>query len=118
MDAAGIGQTELARRVGVRQPTIHKLLNDQRYGSTHLHKIARELATTPAYLSGETDDPTGALPDEPTFDSRTRELIDNFAVISAADQRAIVQLVQSLAGAIAPSATVHAPRSAFKGRVD
>jgi hypothetical protein len=29
----------------------------------HLHRIARELGTTPAYLTGETDDPSeGALP--------------------------------------------------------
>lgn len=31
--------------------------------STHLHRIARQLGTTPAYLEGEVDDPSsGALP--------------------------------------------------------
>lgn len=63
MRAADLSQAELARRVGVAQPTIFKLIHSSKKGSAHLHKIARELGTTPAYLSGETDDPApDALP--------------------------------------------------------
>lgn len=59
----GLSQSELARRVGVSQSAIHKLASGGAYGSAHLHKIARELGTSPAYLSGETDDATeGAVP--------------------------------------------------------
>lgn len=60
--ARGISQSELARRVGLTQPTIAKLASGGR-GSAHIHKIARELGTSPAYLTGETDDPSiGAIP--------------------------------------------------------
>lgn len=53
----------MARRVGVSQSAIHKLASGGAYGSAHLHKIARELGTSPSYLSGETDDPSeGAVP--------------------------------------------------------
>lgn len=63
MDERGLSQSELARRVGITQASIHKLLSGTAYGSKHLHVIARELGTTPAYLTGETDDPSaGALP--------------------------------------------------------
>lgn len=63
MSAMGISQSELARRVGVAQQTIYKLISGASRGSAHLHRIARELATTPAYLTGETDDPSaGAQP--------------------------------------------------------
>jgi transcriptional regulator with XRE-family HTH domain len=64
MSALGISQGELARRVGIKQPSIHALVSgENKRGSAHLHRIARELGTTPAYLSGETDDATeGALP--------------------------------------------------------
>jgi Predicted transcriptional regulator len=59
----GLTQSELARRVHVSQATIAQLVTGRSRSSAHLHKIARELQTTPAYLSGETDDPSaGALP--------------------------------------------------------
>jgi phage repressor protein C with HTH and peptisase S24 domain len=59
----GLSQAELARRVGISQQAIGKLATGESYGSKHLHLIARELGTTPAYLTGETDDATeGALP--------------------------------------------------------
>ena len=60
-----LSQSELARRVGVSQATIFKLLTGESYGSKHLHRIARELETTPAYLEGETDDPAPDAPPPP-----------------------------------------------------
>lgn len=54
----GISQSELARRVGVSQATIWKLTKEPAQGSKHIHKIARELGTSPEYLMGETDDPS------------------------------------------------------------
>lgn len=61
--AAGFSQAWLARETGLRQPTINGLINRPERRSAHLHTIARALATTTAYLSGETDDPSvGAIP--------------------------------------------------------
>jgi len=56
IQAVGLSQAELARRVGVAQPTIAKLISGQSNSSAHIHKIARELKTTPEYLFGETDE--------------------------------------------------------------
>jgi transcriptional regulator with XRE-family HTH domain len=53
----GISQGRLARASGVSQGTIGKLEAGISSGSSHLHRIARALETTPAYLTGETDDP-------------------------------------------------------------
>lgn len=50
-----MSQAELARRVGIKQPTISDLIAGKSRSSSHLHKIARELQTTPEYLLGETD---------------------------------------------------------------
>lgn len=52
----GLSQSELARRVGVKQPTINALIRGGNTTSKHLHRIAAELETSPAYLAGETDD--------------------------------------------------------------
>ncbi|WP_333701198.1 XRE family transcriptional regulator [Sphingobium yanoikuyae] len=57
MQALDLSQAELARRVGIKQPSIFKLLAGTVRNSAHLHVIARELHTTPEYLVGSTDDP-------------------------------------------------------------
>lgn len=57
MQELGFSQTALARAVGVSQATIYKLVSGQSAGSSHLHKIARILKTSPSYLTGETSDP-------------------------------------------------------------
>ncbi len=58
----GISQSELARRVSITQGTVAGLIRGKARSSTHLHKIARELQTTAAYLEGETDDPDEHAP--------------------------------------------------------
>jgi phage repressor protein C with HTH and peptisase S24 domain len=74
MDRHGFSQSSLARVIGVSQATIARLATGAAFGSTHLHRIARELQTTPAYLTGETDDPSeGALP-VPTAQSIAAQL--------------------------------------------
>lgn len=58
MRAAGYNQSSLARAIGVAQQTIGKLVTGQSSSSVHLLKMAQLLKTTPAYLEGETDDPS------------------------------------------------------------
>lgn len=65
LKAIGISQSELARRVGVRQSTINGLIRGESRGSKHLHLIARTLRTSPGFLLGETDDPA---PDAPIIE--------------------------------------------------
>lgn len=56
LERLSISQAELARRVKVSQPTINALIKGGNTSSKHLHRIAAELETSPAYLVGETDD--------------------------------------------------------------
>jgi len=55
IEERGISQSELARRVGISQAAINKLVSGRGQGSKHLHKIAEELGTTPGYLTGSSD---------------------------------------------------------------
>jgi phage repressor protein C with HTH and peptisase S24 domain len=70
----GISQAELARRVKVSQPTINALIRGGSTGSKHLHKIASELETSPAWLVGETDDPSPIAPRTSTVEALAEEL--------------------------------------------
>jgi phage repressor protein C with HTH and peptisase S24 domain len=62
LDGAKMSHAELARRVGVSTQTIWKLASGASQSSKYLHKIARELETTPEFLLGETDDPEADAP--------------------------------------------------------
>lgn len=63
LDELGMSQAELARQVGIKQPSINHLINKGAQGSKHLHEIAKVLQTSPSYLIGETDDPSeGYIP--------------------------------------------------------
>jgi phage repressor protein C with HTH and peptisase S24 domain len=81
LKAHGLSQSELARRVGVTQQTIHKLVTGASRGSTHIAAIARELRTSPAYLENETDDAAEGAAPAPT-ERDVAEHMDLVAVAS------------------------------------
>lgn len=89
----GLSQAELARRVGVRQSTMNSLINGDSRTSRSLLAIARELNTTPAYLTGDTDDPS---PDAamPALLGRDRELIELFHALGSNDQVIALRLLK------------------------
>lgn len=63
MEACEHTQSSLARTLGVDQTLINKIINGKTLFTSHLNALAVQLGTTPAYLTGETDDPElGALP--------------------------------------------------------
>lgn len=68
MQKHGFTQSELARRVGVKQPSIGRLLSGDTRSSSVLVEIARVLQTTPDYLTGQTDDPTEGYVPGPQVD--------------------------------------------------
>lgn len=81
LDALNMSQTELARRVGLSQPSIYALIHRNKTGSKYLSAIARELRTTTAYLTGETDDPDeGAVP-APTV----RDIAEHLDLVAIAE---------------------------------
>lgn len=96
LEEVGISQAELARRIGVSQQAISKLAAGGAYGSKHLHRIARELQTTPAYLTGETDDPTGDAP-EIQLSSDESRLLEIYRDLPKKDRAALKLLIERMA---------------------
>lgn len=74
MRELGFSQSSLARAVGVTQQTIGKMVTGQVAGSSHLHKVAQLLETTPSYLTGETDNPSEGFVPVPSTDVVAEEL--------------------------------------------
>jgi len=109
MKAQGVSQAELARRIGVSQPTIFRVVHGNTHGSKFLHRIARELGTTAAYLLGDTDDPEEEAPPPPELDSEAREMMDRFTSLTPADRRALLQVARSMADGPSAHGTVQAP---------
>lgn len=64
MQRAGMNQSQLANAVGVKQPSIGRLISGETKTTRALDLIASALGTTSAYLKGETSDPQGGAPAE------------------------------------------------------
>jgi transcriptional regulator with XRE-family HTH domain len=113
LEDLGMSQTELARRTGLKQPSIHYLIKKGARGSAHLHKIARELITTPAYLVYETDDPSidaAAL----ALTSEDQEWLELLHALTPKDREAALQLVRTIAhSAASPIVSDKGPK--FRG---
>jgi transcriptional regulator with XRE-family HTH domain len=97
LTALNMSQAELARRTGLAQPTINNLIHRAKIGSKHLHRIARELGTTPAYLSGETDDPTAGDPSEQRLTSEEQRFLEIYRQLPKKDRAAMKLLLQRMA---------------------
>ncbi len=97
LTALGMSQSELARRVGVTQGSVAQLISGRSKSSAHLHKIARELKTTPAFLSGETDDDQSEQPDYHLTGEEVL-LLEKLRMLSDEDRKMVMQITKKLSG--------------------
>ncbi|MFN3675438.1 MAG: helix-turn-helix domain-containing protein [Sphingomonas pseudosanguinis] len=100
MDAVGLTQSGLARRVGVTQGAIAKIAKNNPNGSSYLHKIAQVLETTPAYLTGETDDPNEGAPPPPPPAMLTARL-----EVTLGSEEALTLMFEGLLAGLDPKAS-------------
>ena len=110
LDERSISQSELARQVGISQASINKLVGGKSYSSRHLHKIARELGTTPAYLTGETDDPDANAPPEPELNTDEAQLVSIYRQLAKADREALKLVAERM---LSPR-SVHSPTLGYR----
>lgn len=113
MSELGISQAALARRVGVSQQTIGRLVSGDATGSKYLHRIARELSTTPAWLERETNDPNSDAP-EAEYSADERGWIESLRALSTRERAAVVSLIRALSASEA-APTLHDKRPDFRG---
>lgn len=103
---------ELARRVGVSQQAMWKIFSGQTKRTRFLSDIARELRTTPEYLTGKSNDPSAeALLPDLTFEQR--ELLACFDSMDRTDQEMLLAMAMRLAERNAPG-RVHARPQSYR----
>jgi len=91
-----ISQSELARRVGLKQPSIGRLVSGATRNSSALLELARELRVSAAYLTGETDDPDSEAQDV-TLTAEEREWLDLLHSVQPQDRDVTLQILRTLA---------------------
>ncbi len=70
MVAVGLNQSQLARAVGLKQPSIGRLISGETRETRKLLELAAMVKSTPAYLTGDSDDP-GSAPGDLRDNRRT-----------------------------------------------
>lgn len=91
----GMTQSELSRRAQIPQTTVNGLILGKSRTTPHLLRLAHELQTTAAYLTGETDDPHSELP-EFVISGEERALISMLRSLRPKDKAAVRRIVTSL----------------------
>lgn len=94
MDAAGISQMRLAELVGLKQPSIGRLLSGETRTSRAIVQIAAVLNTSAAYLMGNSDDASIASGDLriPSVTTEAKEGLSGRGGKSDADMVEIAEL--------------------------
>lgn len=97
MEQIGISQAELARRIGMSQQAVGKLVHGQSRETPKLHQIAKQLRTTPDYLEGRVDDPEEDADTGQRLASDELELIDLYQRLSSSQRKAFRVLLREIA---------------------
>lgn len=93
---SGLSYTAIARQLGVQQPTITRLAKGEQRSTARIDQLARIVGTTPAYLTGEVDDPTLNAPDEPELSQLETALIEAFRELDDKARAALLYVAQTM----------------------
>jgi transcriptional regulator with XRE-family HTH domain len=110
MARANVGQSELARRLGVTPGAINQIATGRTRKSALLPEIAIELRTTLAYLRGDTDNPDKDHPDAHDLTSDEERMLDLWRQMAPDDRQALRHIIDGML----KSPTVHSPGGRYR----
>lgn len=109
MQRRGLDQSALARRLGVSQGSISKIVLGRTTNSRLLPRIAVQLGVSVPWLLGETDDPSSGAP-EAELPADEEGLLFKWRQLPPDDKQALMQILDRM---ISPR-TVHEARERFR----
>lgn len=98
--AAEFSYSHVARQLGVKQPTISRLVKGEQSSTARIDLLASILGTTPGYLTGETDDPSPNASTEPS--ARSYQAITMQVLLPAED--VLTRMFEALLAMVDPTA--------------
>jgi len=97
------------------QSSYNSLVNSDVRSTKYLHRLARELKTTPDYLMADTDDPDANSPETVLLSAGERELLNLYQAMDEVSQRSLMHIARSMGGPPPPKPTVHSPKLTYAG---
>lgn len=97
MEAKGVDQTFLAKRVGVTQGAISQILNGKTRKSKHLPDIARELDVPLSWLMGLNSEMSPPQSEGAMLTVAEMELILDYRILSPESRSALGDIIRSMA---------------------
>lgn len=111
---AGLSYSAVARALGVRQPTISRLVKGEQRSTARIDHLARIVKTSPAYLTGEVDDPDLDAPETRALTSDQEAWLAIFDALDPPNRTALMQIGRTMViGMNRP--TVNAPKPRYTG---
>lgn len=100
MDELGLTQTAVANAIGVKPPSISRLVKGRHAQTRHIFALARAVRTTPEYLTGVVDDPDDNAPPAPP--ERPYQAIMMQVLLPA--EEALTRMFEALLAMVDPAA--------------
>ncbi len=102
---SGLSYTAIARQLGVQQPTITRLAKGEQRSTARIDQLARIVGTTPAYLTGEVDDPDLNAPETPPISAEEHSVIQMLRSLDQRSRAALILVAQMMVAGAANAAT-------------
>lgn len=112
--ASKMGYTAVARELGVQQPTISRLVKGEQRSTARIDRLAKIIKTTPAYLTGEIDDPHMDATEGPALTAGEAAWVEVYRALDERGRSALMHVAQTMLTGTLPSA-VNVQRTSYRG---
>lgn len=113
MEALGLTQTAVANAIGVKPPSISRLVKGRHAQTRHIFGLARAVRTTPEYLTGMVDDPDLDAPEPPALTPGEVAWVEIYRALDERSRSALLHIARTMV--TGPQPVVNSRRDTYRG---